>query len=105
VDLAHLVSATLGISPPWQVSTVSLAEGGRRLDVTIQCINDRGRPCPCGSAMGEECEAVNETWFHENFLRYATYLHTRIPQPTCFGGRRLIDRPWIRPGSKFVKIG
>lgn len=104
LDLAHLVSATLGISAPWQVRNVSLTENGRRLDVIIQCINDNGRLCPCYGARGDDCEAVDEVWFHKNFLRYATYLHTRTPQLACCGGRRLPDLPWARPGSLFVKL-
>jgi len=104
LDLEQLVSATLGISAPWQVRNVSLTENGRRLDVIIQCVTDKGSPCPCCGARGDSCGAVDEVWFHKNFLRYATYLHTRTPQLACCSGRRLPNLPWVRPGSLFVKL-
>ena len=25
----------------------------------------------------------DETWYHDNFFRYATYLHARVPQIHC----------------------
>lgn len=102
MELPKIFSATLGLSPPWQVSGVSFAEGGKRLDITVTY--EAGSVCPCCGARGDSCEAEVETWFHHDFFRYTTYLHSRVPHITCCGRRHATERPWARPGSKFVKL-
>lgn len=103
MNLSNIVAATLGLSPPWQVSSVALAEDGQRLDITVTY--DAGQPvCPRCGAVGTDCEADVETWYHDDFFRFATYLHTRVPRIVCCGRRQPVERPWARPGSKFVKL-
>lgn len=104
MDLPHIVSATLGLSPPWQVSNVTLASDGRRLDITVTYDVVSHKVCPRCGAVGVDCEADVETWYHDDFFRYATYLHTRVPRIVCCGRIHALERPWARPGSKFVKI-
>jgi hypothetical protein len=102
--LAKIVSATLGLSTPWQVSKMTFADGNRRLDITIVYDDGEGTVCPCCGTSGTTCEAEPETWYHHDFLRYATYLHTRVPTFICCGRRHAVERPWARTGSKFIKI-
>lgn len=104
MDLPQIVSATLGLPPPWHVSNVALADDGQRLDITVTYDAGNGIVCPRCGARGVCCEAVAETWYHHDFFRYAAYLHTRVPQFDCCGRRLAAERPWARTGSKFVKL-
>ena len=106
MDLPHIVSATLGLSSPWRVSSVTLADDGQRLDITVTCDTADGVVCPRCGARGVGCaaDAESETWYHHDFFRYATYLHARIPRLTCCGRHHTPERPWSRTGSKFVRI-
>jgi len=105
MDMPKMVSATLGLSPPWHVSKVTIAEDGKRLDINVNYVADTTPACPHCGAQGVMCTADIETWYHHDFFRYATYLHSRVPRIACCGRIRAIERPWTRMGSKFVKIG
>ncbi|TLM69010.1 MAG: transposase [Deltaproteobacteria bacterium] len=106
MELPSIFSATLGLSPPWQVTAVTFAKDGKRLDITVSFETGGTCRCPRCGAAGRPCYAAtnDETWFHRDFFRYATYLHTRVPQISCCCGRHPVDRPWARSGSMFVKI-
>ncbi|NJC86971.1 MAG: hypothetical protein FIB02_00320 [Desulfuromonas sp.] len=104
MDLPDIVSATLGLSPPWHVSSVTLADDGKRLDIIVCYDANHHAVCPHCGARGAGCEADSEIWYHRDFFRYATYLHTRVPRIICCGLVHTVERPWARTGSKFVKI-
>jgi hypothetical protein len=104
MDLYQLISSTLGLSPPWEVSRVIFAGDGNRLDITVGYDPNASRVCPCCGARGTPCREASETWYHPDFLRYATYLHTQVPQMICCGRHRSEERPWARTGSKFIRL-
>jgi len=99
-----IFSGTLGLSPPWQVTSVSFARESNRLDITVHYEQANSLTCPVCGAPGAICpfESETETWFHEDFLNYATYLHARVPRLSCSCGD--LPRPWCRAGSKFSKL-
>lgn len=105
MNLSQIVAAALGLPSPWQVSNVAVADQGRRLDITVICDFPTGSGCPeCGAA-GPCRTTVAETWHHHDFLRYSTYLHTLVPRFDCrCSGNRSPQRPWDRPGSKFIRV-
>jgi len=57
----------------------------------------------CGAAQAP-CGYEDELWFHENFFRYPTYLHARVPRIECCQGVVAAERPWSRAGSKFGRL-
>ena len=101
MDQPAIFSATLGLSHPWKVIAVSFTKEENRLDITVDYAHGSVFTCPqCGSD-GKTCYSETETWYHDDFLRYATYLHARVPRIECCCGISTVDRPWSRPGSKF----
>ena len=76
MDLPAIFSSTLGLSLP--------------------CPN-----CGCG---GVPCQKKNETWYHDDFFRYKTYLHADVPHIECCGNIIPVERPWSREGSKFALL-
>jgi len=102
-----IFSATLGLSPPWQVTSASFATGSNRLDIGIEYGRGSALDCPLCGGKGTSfpAETAEETWYHDDFLRYVTYLHARVPlMACCCGGRFHLERPWSRAGSKFSRI-
>lgn len=104
MDMPKMISATLGLTPPWRVSNVTIGDDGKRLDITVSYDADSRKVCPRCGAVGVTCEADSETWYHCDFFRYSTYLHTSVPRTSCCGRVHTVERPWARAGSRFVKI-
>ena len=100
-----IFSATLGLSHPWQVTSVSFSKKEKRLDIIVDFALDGNLECPtCGIAVSSR-NTVRETWYHDDFFRYATYLHAQVPHSACTTcGIFSVARPWSREGSRFALI-
>lgn len=104
MELPPIFSSTLGLSFPWQISDVSFAKEERRLDITVDFMDNDLLPCPCCGAERNSCQQETETWYHDSFFRYATYLHARVPHIMCCDTIIPVERPWAREGSKFALL-
>jgi hypothetical protein len=104
MDQLTIFSATLGLSLPWQVTSVSFDSESNRLDICVEYTQGSPLVCPLCGAQGASCSETRETWYHKDFLRYGTYLHARVPQVDCCSGLVPLERPWCRAGSKFSRI-
>jgi hypothetical protein len=101
----EIFSATLGLSHPWKITNVLFAKDKERLDITIALADDGIFTCPICGKEGIPCEMASETWYHDNFFRFATYLHACVPRIECTCcGILPVERPWSRAGSKFAPI-
>lgn len=103
MELPEIFSATLGISAPWEITGVSFEPGENRLDIKIAFLVNEAVLCPYCGSIHSSCNAVEETWVHQDFLSHVTYLHTRIPRVQCCRPVP-IERPWSRPGSRFQLV-
>jgi len=98
-----LFSGTLGLSPPWQVTSVTFAKETNRLDINVEYRQLTPLVCPHCGAEGARCtEEEDEIWFHADFFHYATYLHARVPRLSCCYAA--LPRPWCRLGSLFAQV-
>ena len=104
MDQPSIFSATLGLSYPWQMTSINFGTDAKRVDIYIDLAHGCIMICPkCGSeAKISGMEA--ETWFHSNFFNYAAYLHAKVPRLECCGGISPLERPWSRAGSRFVPL-
>ena len=100
-----IFSATLGLSHPWQITSVSFSDKEKRIDIDLEFAQKENAPCP---VCGEErrcCDVENETWRHHDFFRYIVFLHARVPRVECTCcGSGPVERPWTRIGSKFTHV-
>jgi len=100
-----IFAATLGLSHPWQVVSLSMEKEVNRLDISIDFVGVCPSACPICKAQGKICDFERETWYHDNFFNYKTFLHIRAPRPQCSSCWIAPDkRPWSRPGSKFSLV-
>lgn len=104
MEKKSIFSATLGLAHPWQVTAVTFASDEHRLDITIDYGGDELPVCPnCGKPVAA-ATVRDETWYHQDFFKYATYLHARVPWIECCCGRHPVERPWSRSGSRFTLL-
>jgi predicted RNA-binding Zn-ribbon protein involved in translation (DUF1610 family) len=100
-----VVSATLGLCYPWQVTSVSISIDEKRIDISVDFDPGGVISCPdCGEERNISA-AGQETWYHDDFFNRAAYLHTVIPRihcPSC--GNDTVERPWTRTGSRFTLV-
>ena len=74
------------------------------MDISLDVHQGNLFTCPqCGESKAP-CFSEDETWFHENFFRYPTYLHARVPRIECCQGVVATERPWSRAGSRFGRL-
>lgn len=102
----EIFSATLGLVPPWQITSVEFAQKGNRLDITVEYRGEGMMNCNSCGSISESHGAVIETWRHGDFFHHETFLHARVPRlccPNCGDSR--VERPWSRQGSKFHLAG
>lgn len=98
-----IYSATLGLCHPWEITSVSFAKSENRMDITVDFAAGSELVCPKCGAGCTSWRVSEETWYHHDFFRYATFLHARVPHVECCCCSRefAVDRPWSRTGSKF----
>jgi hypothetical protein len=101
----RIFSATLGLTPPWKITSVGFSEGSNRMDIHLEVKQEKTLICPVCGAEGTtgEQDPQPETWFHDDFLCYATYLHALVPTLECRCGKFPLERPWNREGSRFSR--
>jgi hypothetical protein len=101
-----IFSATLGLSPPWQVISVAFAKETNRMDICVEYLQGNQLTCPVCGTQGPTCHAESQTevWYHDDFFSYATYLHALVPHLACCGRSVPLERPWCRAGSKFARV-
>ena len=99
-----IFSATLGLSPPWHIRSMSFSKEERRVDIDIDFANGSTFTCPiCGEDV-PVCKTENETWHHHDFFLFTAYLHARVPVVRCFScGMNAVKRPWAL-GSEFTFV-
>ena len=102
----RIFSATLGLSEPWKITSVEFPQGSNRMEIRIELMQSSALICPICGAQGTcgPAESQTETWYHDDFLCYATYLHALIPSLVCRCGRFPLERPWCREGSRFSRV-
>jgi len=100
-----IFAATLGLSHPWQIVSLAMEKESNRLDISIDFVGDCPSTCSAITAQGRPCKVERETWFHDDFFNYKTFLHVRAPRPLCPDcWIALSKRPWSRSGSRFTLV-
>lgn len=100
MDYPDIFAATLGLYEPWLITNVSFAAEENRLDITILYPLADSLKCPLCGSENKISYISEEVWFHSDFFRHATYLHTKVPFFHCCKVQS-VERPWSRPGSRF----
>jgi transposase len=101
-----LFQAALGLSDPWQVTSVEFDPERKRLDLRVDFAKGARFPCPeCERAGCAVKDTEQKTWRHLDFFQHQAYLTARVPRVVCEEhGVRLVAVPWARERSGFTLL-
>ena len=101
-----LFQAALGLSEPWQVTSVEFDAERKRLDLRVDFAKGARFPCPeCERAGCAVKDTEEKTWRHLDFFQHQAYLTARVPRVECPEHKvRLVAVPWARPRSGFTLL-
>jgi len=104
-DLA-LFKAALGLTEPWQVTSVEFDPATKRLDLRIDFPRGATFCCPeCDVAGLKARDTEEKTWRHLDFFQHQAYLTARVPRVDCPEHKvRQVALPWARERSGFTLL-
>lgn len=101
-----LFTQALGLSPPWEVSSVDFRQSEGAIHFTVECQATR-LACPsCGAAEQPIHDRTDRRWQHLHFFQFRAFIHARLPRVACgvCGKTGQVQPPWSRAGSGFSLV-
>jgi len=104
MDTTELYTVLLGLSEPWDLVDVLVAEAQQRVDVHVEHEPAIRFPCPrCGTPLPVYDHTPVRTWRHLDSCHFGTFLHAAIPRVACRRhGVKQVLVPWALPSSRFT---
>jgi len=101
-----LFQAALGLSDPWQVTSVEFDRETKRLDLRIDFSKGAMFCCPeCDRSGLKAYDTEEKVWRHLDFFWHQAYLTARVPRVRCPEHKvRLVALPWARERSGFTLL-
>jgi len=101
-----LFQAALGLTAPWQVTSVEFDVATKRLDLRVDFPKGATFCCPeCDRSGLKAHDTEEKTWRHLDFFQHQAYLTARVPRVECPEHKvRLVALPWARPRSGFTLL-
>jgi transposase len=101
-----LFQAALGLSDPWQVTSVGFDRETKRLDLRIDFPKGATFCCPeCDRSGLKAYDTEEKVWRHLDFFEHQAYLTARVPRVRCPEHKvRLVALPWARERSGFTLL-
>jgi transposase len=101
-----LFQAALGLTAPWQVTSVEFDRETKRLDLRIDFPRGATFCCPeCDRAGLKARDTEEKAWRHLDFFQHQAYLTARVPRVECPEHKvRLVALPWARERSGFTLL-
>jgi len=101
-----LFKAALGLTEPWQVTSVEFDPATKRLDLRIDFPRRRDVLLPECDGQGLKARDTEEKcWRHLDFFQHQAYLTARVPRVECPEHKvRQVALPWAREHSGFTLL-
>jgi len=101
-----LFQAALGLTAPWQVTSVEFDAEAKRLDLRVDFPKGSTFCCPeCDRGGLKAYDTEEKTWRHLDFFQHQAFLTARVPRVECPEHNvRLVAVPWARPRSGFTLL-
>ena len=103
-ELQKHYALLLGIGSPWEVKTVELKLGEKKVEIELGWQWGQSAKCPeCGVACSIHDCAPERTWRHLDTMRFATLIRARTPRADCpVHGVKTMQVPWAEPQGRFT---
>ena len=103
-ELQKHYALLLGIGSPWEVGTVELKLGEKKVEIELTWQKGAAAKCP---ECGQDCTiydcAPERTWRHLDTMQFATLIRARTPRSNCPDhGVKTIQVPWAAPQGRFT---
>src|SRR6202050_2866807 len=83
-ELEKHYAQLLGIGSPWEVKTVELKLGEKKVEIELGWQWGQSAKCPeCGVACSIHDSAPERTWRHLDTMQFATLIRARTPRSDC----------------------
>jgi transposase len=102
MDEREFLETILGFSKPWYI--VSMIQTDDEVEIKLDYPKGTKFVCP---SCGAECSTFDSKWKtyrHLDLWQYKTHLKVRVPRIKCCQGKKTVDVPWLRAGSKFTQM-
>jgi transposase len=105
-ELQKHYALLLGVGSPWQVKTVELKLGEKKVEIELGWQWGLQAPCPeCGQACSIHDCAPERTWRHLDTMQFTTLIRTRVPRSACpEHGVKTLQVPWAEPHGRFTLL-
>ena len=105
-ELQKHYALLLGIGSPWEVKTVELKLGEKKVEIELNWQWRQDAQCPeCGCACSIHDCAPERTWRHLDTMQFATLIRARTPRAACpTHGVKTMQVPWAEPHGRFTLL-
>jgi transposase len=106
----ELYEALLGLTAPWEVTSVSITKASpdRPLGEVAVAVRWRAKTplvCPCCGQQGPRYDSRLRRWRHLNTMQWKTFITAEVPRlncPKC--GVKQVRVAWAEDGSRFTEL-
>lgn len=105
-ELQRHYAQLLGIGSPWEVKTVELKLGERKVEIELGWKWGASAQCPeCGRDCSVHDCAPERTWRHLDTMQFTTLIRARTPRSDCpEHGVKTMRVPWAAPQGRFTVL-
>ena len=105
-ELQKHYALLLGIGSPWEVKTVELKLGEKKVEIELGWQWGQDAQCPeCGRKCSIHDCAAERTWRHLDTMQFATLIRARTPRANCpEHGVKTMRVPWAEPQGRFTLL-
>ena len=105
-ELQKHYALLLGIGSPWEVKTVELKIGEKKVEIELGWQWGQSAKCPeCGRACSLHDSAPERTWRHLDTMQFTTLIRASTPRSNCpEHGVKTMLVPWAEPHSRFTLL-
>ena len=105
-ELQKHYALLLGVGSPWEVKTVELKLGEKKVEIELGWQWGQSAQCPeCGRPCSIHDSAPERTWRHLDTMQFATLIRARTPRADCpVHGVKTMQVPWAEPQGRFTLL-
>jgi transposase len=105
-ELQKHYALLLGVGSPWEVKTVELKLGEKKVEIELGWQWGAAAQCPeCGREGSIHDCAPERTWRHLDTMQFATLIRARTPRSDCpEHGVKTMRVPWAEPQGRFTLL-
>jgi len=93
----------LGISSPWEISSVDLKMEQSRVDIYVEYTDSKGKCPECGVIHPKHDNRKVRTWRHLDTMQFSTFIHCQLPRVKCPDHKvKSVQAPWANKQSGFT---